>query len=330
MLSLATRSDHGFPEPAAHLSVEARRYFLEAFSRGARDAERLPAIDDVEGFSRRKSLELRQRVPMNEALLQRYSPHIQTIDLGGVSVSDIRPASGTVEGKVLLYTHGGGFVTGTAGDALDSTLPLAHESGLRILSVDYTTAPEADHARIGEQVVAVLNALYVQGLAPSDIAVYGDSAGAAIAASALLRAREGGLPLPAALVLWSPWADLTRSGDSYLTLADAEPFYADALLATAARAYSGASCLSDPLVSVLFADYTPGWLPTLIQCGTREILLSDSVRLHRRMQDAGADAVLELYDGLWHVFQFKPIDSPEALRARSRTIRFLKQQLGIA
>jgi len=331
MLNPAPIPAHGFPEPAPHLSEEARRYFRETFSRMERDAEQLPATDDTGAFQRRNTDEMRRREPMNAALLERYAPEMQAIRLGGVPVSDIRPARGAIPGKVLIYTHGGGFVAGAAHDALDSTLPLAEETGLRILSVDYTNAPEGDHALIGEQVLAVLAALYAEGFGPGDVGVYGDSAGAAIAASAMLRARARGLPLPAGLVLWSPWADLTRSGDSYLTLADAEPFYAsDVLLATAARCYAGDSALTDPLVSILYADYAPGWLPTLIQCGTRELLLSDSVRLHRRMLDGSAVAELELYDGMWHVFQFKPIDSPEAARARGRTGHFLLQRLGVA
>ncbi|HSW14449.1 MAG TPA: alpha/beta hydrolase [Solimonas sp.] len=331
MLNPAPISTHGFPEPAAHLSEEARRYFRETFSRAERDALRLPAADDVEGFQQRNKEELRRREPMNAALLERYAPELRPIRLGGVAVSDIRPARGALPGKALLYVHGGGFVGGAAHDALDSTLPLAEETGLRILSVDYTPAPEADHALIGEQVLAVLAALYAQGFAPGDIAIYGDSAGATIAASAMLRARARGLPLPAALVLWSPWADLSCGGDSYRTLVDAEPFYTeDTFFAIAARSYAGESALADPLVSVLFADYAPGYLPTLIQCGTRELLLSDAIRLHRRMLDSGVDVELELYDGLWHVFQFKPVDSPEAALARNRTGRFLLRRLGVA
>lgn len=324
-------SETGFPEPAPHLSAVARRYFLETFVRAERDAMQIPAMDDLDAWRRRNAEELRNREPMNAALQVRFAPDIRSIRLGGVGVTDIRPSRGALPGKVLLYTHGGGFVSGAAHDALDSTLPIAEETGLRILSIDYTPAPHVDHAFIGGQVLAVLEALYAEGFAPSDIGVYGDSAGATIMASAMLRARARGLPLPAGMVLWSPWADLTCSGDTYRTLADAEPFYAhDGLLSAAARCYAGRTDLADPLVSVLFADYAPGYLPTLIQCGTREVLLSDSVRLHRRMLDGGAQVELDLYDGLWHVFQFKPIDSPEAAVARGRTGRFLLRQLGVA
>ncbi|MES2490704.1 MAG: alpha/beta hydrolase fold domain-containing protein, partial [Pseudomonadota bacterium] len=268
----------GFPEPAAHLSQEAQQYFRDVFSRAERDAMRLPAAEDVDGWQQRNAEEIRKREPMNARLLAQYGSDLQTIKLGGVTVSDIRPKRGVIAGKVLLYTHGGGFVGGASHDALDSTLPLAEETGLRIVSIDYTPAPKADHTFIGEQVLAVLTALYAEGFSARDIAIYGDSAGATIAASAMLRARDRGLPLPAALVLWSPLADMTCSGDSYRTLADSEPFYKEAFLTTGARCYAGKTSLADPLVSVLFADYTPGFLPTLIQCGTRELLLSDAVR----------------------------------------------------
>ncbi|HEY1076911.1 MAG TPA: alpha/beta hydrolase fold domain-containing protein [Fontimonas sp.] len=330
MLSLAPLAC-GFPEPAPHLSNEARRYFQETFSLAERDALRLPAPGDVEAWRQRNREEMRKREPMNRLLLARYGAQLAQISIGGVRVSDIRPARGALAGKTLIYVHGGGFVAGAAHDALDSTLPLAEESGLRILSVDYTLAPAGDHRTIGEQVLAVLRGLYAQGMAPADIGVYGDSAGASIAAAAMLVARARAVPLPSALVLWSPWADLTCSGDSYRTLLDAEPFYSPAMmLDTTARCYAGTSALDDPLVSVLFADYRPGYLPTLIQCGTRELLLSDAVRLHRRMLDANVDVQLDLYDGLWHVFQFKPIDTPEAALARRRTAHFLLKRLGVA
>ncbi|MDM4769880.1 alpha/beta hydrolase [Solimonas sp. SE-A11] len=330
MLNPAPIAATGFPEPASHLSKEALRYFREMFSRQERDAMQFPAVEDIAGWQRRNREEMGKRESMNAGLLERYGAELQRIHMGGVPVADIRPARGAIPGKALLYVHGGGFVGGAACDALDSTLPLAEETGLRILSVDYTPAPEADHALIGEQVLAVLASLYAQGFSPGDVGIYGDSAGATIAASAMLRARLRGLPLPAALVLWSPWADLTCSGDSYRTLTDAEPFYKEAFLAIGARCYAGESTADDPLVSILFADYAPGYLPTLIQCGTRELLLSDAIRLHRRIQDSGVEAELDIYDGLWHVFQFKPIDSPEAIQARKRTGEFLLQRLGVA
>ncbi|HKY93381.1 MAG TPA: alpha/beta hydrolase [Nevskiaceae bacterium] len=326
----STPCANGFPEPAPHLSDAARRYFHEAFSRAERDAMRLPPLGDVAAWSRRNGEELRKREAGNAALRARYPVDAQPARLGGIGVTDLRPRRGAMAGKVLLYTHGGGFVGGASHDALDSTLPLCHETGLRIVSIDYTLAPAADHAAIGHQVLAVLAALYAQGLSPADVGMYGDSAGATIAASAMLRARDRGLPLPAGLVLWSPWADLGCSGDAYRTLVDAEPFYATDFLERVARCYAGTSALWDPLVSVLNADYTAGYPPTLIQCGTRELLLSDAVRLHRRMRDAGVEAELDLYDGLWHVFQFKPIDTPEAALARARTGHFLRRRLGLS
>jgi acetyl esterase/lipase len=320
----------GFPDPATHLSKEARQYFHATFSRTERDALRLPESNDVKQWQQRNLQEMQKREPMNARLLARYGSDVQSIQLGGVTVSDIRPARGAIAGKTLIYIHGGGFVGGAAHDALDSTLPLADETGLRILSIDYTLVPEADHLLIGNQILAVLTALYAQGFAASDIAVYGDSAGATIAASAMLRARASGIALPAGLVLWSPWADLTCSGDTHRTLSDAEPFYTSGeFLGTVAQRYAGNSDIADPLVSVLFADYTQGYLPTLIQCGTRELLLSDAVRLHRRMRDSGVDVEIDIYDGMWHVFQFKPIDSPEAVLARKRTGDFFLRRLGV-
>lgn len=321
----------GFSDPAPHLSKVAKRYFFDNFSKDQRDGLNLPAPDDFTAWKVRSEAELTARIPMNEALLSEFPATLKPDTLGHVRVTMITPNSIAPTDKRIVYVHGGGFVGGASHDALDSTLPLAHEIGLPIISIDYTLAPHARHDQITDEVVSVLAALYKARANPTDICIYGDSAGATIAGAAMLKAAARDVPLPAALVLWSPWTDLACTGDSYETLKDAEPFYGrKTFLKTAAQCYAGDTNVADPAVSILYADYSADFLPTLIQCGTREMLLSDSVRLHKQMLNQGATVTLDLYDGLWHVFQFKPIDGAEAQAARTRTVNFFRKHLGIA
>jgi monoterpene epsilon-lactone hydrolase len=328
--------EHMRPDPqhrngffaATSISPEARAYFIAQFSKAERDRMQVPQVDDLPGWRQYNDTALRERIPENEKLLRRYSPVLRELILNGVEVLDIRPPDWREDRKIVLYTHGGGYVGGTAADAMDSTLPLAIESGLRVLSINYTLAPHAKFREVTDEPVRVIEALLHAGHTMSDIAMYGDSAGAGLAAAVALKARDRGLGLLAALVLWSPWVDLTLSGETCTTLAHEEPFYrTDALLATAAAAYAEEKDRRHPYASPLFADFSAGYPATLIQVGTRELLLSDSVRLFQALETAGQSAKLDVYEGMWHVFQFKPIDIPEARNARLKTAAYLKRHL---
>jgi acetyl esterase/lipase len=311
-------------EAPTTISREARQYFEREFSAELRDSLAYPEVHDLAGWREYNRVELERRAAYNEELRQRYEPTLIESSFAGVPVLDIRPRAWADNGKVILYTHGGGYVGGVATDALDSVLPLAEESRLRVISVSYTLAPHATFQQITDETTAVARALLNAGYRARDIAILGDSAGGGLAAATALKFRDQGHGLLGAVALWSPWADLTGSGDTYLTLADVEPFFRfDVLLRRAALAYAGAENLAHPYASPVFADFAPGYPPTLIQAGTRELLLSDSVRLYRKLDAVGIDVKLDLYEGMWHVFQFKPIDSPEARRARQKTCEFL-------
>jgi len=306
------------------ISQEAREYFTSEFSPEIRDGHTYPEAHDAAGWRQYNSTELVKRASFNQALRRRYEPTLIESTLGGVPVLDIRPRAWSENGKVVVYTHGGGYVGGIASDALDSALPLADESRLRIISISYTLAPHANFQQITDETTAVVRDLVGRGYRNQDIAIWGDSAGGGLAAATALKFRDLGLGLLSGVVLWSPWADLTGSGDTYLTLAEVEPFFRfDVFLRRAALAYAGAENPAHPFASPVFGDFARGYPPTLIQAGTRELLLSDSVRLYRGLDAAGIRVTLDLYEGMWHVFQFKPIDSPESRRARRKTCEFL-------
>jgi acetyl esterase/lipase len=190
-------------------------------------------------------------------------------------------------------------------------------------------APFARWEATTGQVVTVFESLLGEGLPATRIAIYGESAGGSLAAGSVLRIRDLGMEMPAALVMWSPWSDITNAGDTYRTLTDVEGSYLYELhLEPAANAYAGPDDLMHPYVSPVYGDYIAGFPPTLIQGGTREIFLSNFVRHYRALDDAGIEVELDLYEGMPHVFQNKLPDSPESRRAVAKTVEWIRSRLG--
>ena len=197
-----------------------------------------------------------------------------------------------------------------------------------MISVEYTNTHRARWQEISDQVVTVFKALKEQGFAMKDIAMYGDSAGGGLAAGSVLKLRNADLGMPAALVLWSPWADITETGDTYVTLKDAEPNYIyKKVLEPSAAAYADPNDQKHPYVSPVYGDFNKGFPPTLIQGGTREIFLSNFVRLYQALDTAGQPVTLDLYEGMPHVFQLKLIESPESVTALKKVNTFLHKHL---
>ena len=140
--------------------------------------------------------------------------------------------------------------------------------------------------------------------------------------------RDTGLGLPAAVVLWSPWADITETGDTYHSLRLVDPAYLyDRHLEAAADAYAAPGDQTHPYVSPVYGDFTSGFPPTLIQGGTREIFLSNFVRLYQALDTSGVPVKLDLYEGMPHVFQAVP-GLPESKLALVKVDAFLEQHLG--
>ena len=245
--------------------------------------------------------------------LAELASETRDLELGGVPVLEVLPQDYTDDGTALVYVHGGGFVQGSARSSLLTAALAAASSGRRVYSIDYTLSPRGTWRTILDQVVTVWTTLLEQRRAGS-LGLFGDSAGACIAAAATLLMRERGHDLPAALVLLSPVTDLAGKGDTSVTLAHID-YFDDELRAAMRRAYVPDGDLSNPLVSPVFADFAPGYPPVLTQVGTREALLSDAVRLHRTLRAAGASSRLEGYEGMPHVFQSFFADTPEGRSA---------------
>jgi monoterpene epsilon-lactone hydrolase len=226
---------------------------------------------------------------------------------------------------VLLYFHGGGYKLGSVTSHRDLMARLAAAARCRVLGVNYRLAPEAHFPAPVDDALAVYQWLLGEGVAPSQIAVGGDSAGGGLAAALLLSLRDRGGALPAAAVLLSAWTDLTAQGESYVTRAEADPIHQRAMILATARQYLGPDGdASNPLASPLFGGLA-GLPPLLLQVGDRETVLDDSTRFAAKARAAGVRADLEVYPNMIHVFQQFADEIPEARQAITGVGRFLRR-----
>lgn len=262
------------------------------------------------------------------SLKSSYRCSIEEKEIGGIPVIDIYPEDWKNDGRVLVYCHGGGYTMGSAASTLYNSLLVSDYTGFRVVSIDYTVAPQAKWQEITDQVIAVLNGLQQEGYTPENIGIYGDSAGGGLAAGAVLKMRDRGLSMPGAVVLWSPWSDITASGETLTTLRDGDPLLSMKTLKASADAYADTQDQKHPYVSPVYGDYSKGFPPTLIQGGTREIFLSHMVRHYQAIESVGQDATLDLYEGMIHVFQPMVPQSPESKLALKKMKVFLEQSLG--
>ncbi|MFI6860055.1 alpha/beta hydrolase [Streptomyces sp. NPDC050421] len=245
--------------------------------------------------------------------------------LGGRAALDLEPAGAADRGR-LLYLHGGGYVIGSPDTHVGLAGELAARAGLRATSVDYRLAPEHLFPAAVDDGLAAYRELLAAGVDPRELVVAGDSAGGGLSIATLLAARDAGLPQPAAVVVFSPWVDLTLSGESMRTKEDADPIFTEADLRAYADRYVGAGDRSHPLASPLFADLS-GLPPLLVQVGANEVLLDDAVRLVGRAGAADVEATLEIGPGLPHVYQSGHGRLDEADAALDRAARFLISHL---
>ena len=225
---------------------------------------------------------------------------VESVDINGVYAEWIYVADADNE-KVILYLHGGGYVVGSTVPYRRLCASLSQSAKARVLIPEYRLAPEHPFPAGLEDAVAAYNWLLVQGVDAKNIVIAGDSAGGGLSLATILSLRDAGQPLPAGLVCISPWADLTQSGKSHHTNAKSEVILLTESLDLWASAYADESELRNPLVSPVFADFS-GFPPLLIQAGSDEILLDDSIQLAEKAKAAGVDVTLSIYEGMWHVW----------------------------
>jgi monoterpene epsilon-lactone hydrolase len=265
-------------------------------------------------------------VPAGEALRQSLRVQLREEQIAGVRVQCVLPPK-LRDDQAVLYFFGGGYVEGSPAEDLAITARLASFLGRRVYVPHYRLAPEHPAPAAVDDGYAVYEALLRRPEARS-LALAGESAGGGLVLAMLLRASAAGLPMPKAVALMSPWADLSKTGDTLTTLAGVDPGLDYELnLEPAARAYAGGQDLRSPLVSPLYAAFPANFPPTLIGTGTRDLFLSDCARLSTKMRQAGIQAELRVWEGLWHVFEFYA-DIPEGSASLKEIAGYLDGLLG--
>lgn len=244
--------------------------------------------------------------------------------LGGMDAAWMRLERPHKRRRVILYCHGGGYTSGGLGFSKVLASKLTRATGLDVLAFDYRLAPEHPYPAAVEDAQAAWDHLMRLGFGARDVVLAGDSAGGNMALVLCLRLRAEGRMLPGALLLMSPWTDMTCSGESLTERADIDPVLTPEYIYAVREAYAGGLDPSQPELSPLLADFS-GLPPTLIQVGTHEILFSDAERLAERMKAAGTECRLEVWEGMWHDFQMYP--SKSAAQAMQNAAHFLIEEL---
>ena len=221
--------------------------------------------------------------------------------LRGVDSIDIR-TPGAATDRVILYFHSGVYVIGSASATVPLVSELVRRSAVRAITVDYRLAPENPYPAAVDDAEAAYEGLLAEGLEPGQIALAGESAGAGLAVALLLRLRDRGAALPACAVLFSPYVDLTLSGDTMSSKVAVDPLLSPDSLRLRALDYVADADPADPFISPVFGDVT-GLPPLLIQVGSHEVLLSDATRLAARAASDDVEVTLEVTPGVPHVFQ---------------------------
>jgi len=277
----------------AHLSPEAQAFL--ALPRPP--AGGFPALDDVEGW--------RDRIAKSDAV-------IRDMFLGGrptttCTIRDLREGEAigyelVPEGlpaddrRVYLDIHGGALIMGAGDICKAMAQAMVGRVGTRMVTVDYRMPPDHPYPAGLDDCLAFYKAL-LRDHAPGEIVIGGGSAGGNLAAALALRIRDEDLPMPAGVVLVSPEIDLTESGDSFRTN---DGIDAMGSLLPANRLYAGSTPLNHPYVSALFGDFSRGFPPTFLTCGTRDLFLSNTVRMHAALRAADVPAELYVIEGAPH------------------------------
>lgn len=226
----------------------------------------------------------------------------QKQNIAQVPTLHILPKS-TKNGLGILYLHGGGYVVGSSKSHSKLAAQIGHAAQAQVWLPEYRLAPEHASPAAIEDVIAVYKALLAQGQDPKKLVIAGDSAGGGLSLSTAIAIRDAGLPLPAALVLLSPWVDLSLSGETMKTHAAQDAMLSEDWLSWCAKNYCGQKPATDPSCSPLYADLTD-LPPVLIHVGTEEVLLDDAKRLAEQTGKYGIPMSFKVYDQVGHVFQF--------------------------
>ena len=249
-----------------------------------------------------------------EAFAESLSVTIEEDEIAGVTVRWVTPAEidPANQNRLFVHIHGGAYVVNGGLAGTTEAVMIAHGAKIPAVSIDYSMPPERDPfpASIND-VVAVWRNLLKERSAES-MMLGGTSAGGGLTLASTMKIRELGLNLPGAVYVGTPWADLTKTGDTHFTNAGIDRILVtyEGLLEEAARLYAGGNDLKTPLISPVYGDFT-GFPPTILFSGTRDLFLSDVVRVHQKLREAGIEADLHVLEAISHG-EYQAFGTPES------------------
>jgi epsilon-lactone hydrolase len=262
-------------------------------------------------------------------LCDRLRVRFERTTVGGARAFAVTPnvVSPRSADRLLIHIHGGCYVLNPGEAGLPEAIYMAAFGGFRVLSIDYRMPPEAFFPGALDDCVSVWKST-VETTDPTKTAVFGTSAGGALTLALMLRAKQEGLPLPAAIASGTPMSDVTKTGDTFYTneLLDNVLVSRDGFCDAATRFYANGHDLADPLLSPVYGDMT-GFPPTILTSGTRDLLLSNTVRVHRKLRQAGVDAALQVYEGQSHAHYIFNDSAPETREAFEEIADFFDRRL---
>lgn len=263
------------------------------------------------------------------ALRERLRVTTESTVINGVKVYVVTPATlpPANRNRLLVHMHGGCYVLNGGEAGTSEAIYMAAFGGFKVLSVDYRRPPEFPYPAALDDGMAVWKGALK--MAPArNIAIFGTSAGGALTLAMILRAKQEGVPLPAAIAPGTPMSDLTGAGDSFHTNAMVDNVLVgpngrcDAM----ASLYANGHDLRDPMLSPVYGDMR-GFPPALLTTGTRDLLLSNTVRVHRKLRQAGVEAELHVYEGQSHAHYLRSSEAPETREAFEEIGRFFGKHL---
>jgi epsilon-lactone hydrolase len=283
-----------------------------------------------EGWRRLAASQAAAAPSIVEPMARRLHVRIEQSVIAGVKVYRVTPQNVPARnaGRLLIHLHGGCYVLNPHEAALPEAVLMAGVSRMPVISVDYRMPPTAYFPAALDDAMTVYRAA-LRTTKPKDIGVFGSSAGGALTLEMMLRAKQGRLPLPGALAVGTPMADETGHGDSHHTnaLVDNVLVSPTGFCDAAARFYARGRAMADPMISPLLGDLHD-LPPTILTTGTRDLLLSDTVRTHQKLLQSGVQADLLVFEGMSHAQYTFDDRIPEDRQAFTEISAFLDRHLG--
>lgn len=262
-------------------------------------------------------------------LLERMKVKVEKQTIDGVRVFIVTPATIKPEnqGRTIIHMHGGCYVLNPREAALPEAVLLAGFGGFKVISVDYRMPPEAYFpAALDDGMTVYKNALKTTDA--KHIGIIGTSAGGALVLEMGLRAKQLNLPMMGAIASGTPMSDVTKQGDTFYTneMVDNVLVSRDGFCDAGVKVYAAGHDLKDPLISPVYGDFT-GFAPTILTSGTRDLLLSNTVRVHRKLRDLNIEAFLQVFEGQSHAQYGRDDTAPETKAAFTEIAGFFDKHL---